>query len=142
MICYNQKKFLFYRNGFISVQCLTLHQRSLCSTQESSEECDDDRDDSTASRLYLSPLFLRLTVIFVYTEVIIRSVQTTAASAPSHQRPLFSTTGHLFDAFFSTGLFSFLVEVRIWRLLQLFVVVLTYVYRLFPVEDEPEDFGW
>ena len=124
--------------------------RSLCRLQELAEEWREDNEQSfrdlNAFRFSLSPLCIRLAVIFVYTEVVIRSVQTTPAVSPARIKASSGSVpdslDQVFQMFFPATLFNLLAQLRIWRVLQLCVAVLTYVYKLFPAHEDTDEFRW
>lgn len=73
----------------------------------------------------LRPLYIRLIIIFVYTEVVVRTIDsTTAYSAHSVSN---RTT--------SVDLLPLLTGIRVWRIIQLLTVPCTYVYQLFKKLD-------
>ncbi|XP_048582375.1 uncharacterized protein LOC5511598 [Nematostella vectensis] len=100
----------------------------------------DDDEDSTygeAARgsswtFSVNPLTVRLVFIFVYTEFLVRSM--TISTYNSGSSP--GTDWTAISSWIRTMLYGALYEVRVWRVVQLSVVVMTYIYKLFSETDE------
>lgn len=82
-------------------------------------------EERKPNRGILRPLYIRLIIIFVYTQVVVRTIDST-------------TTYNVHDLgkrAFSVDLFPVLTGVRVWRIVQLLIVTITYLNRLFKQLD-------
>lgn len=74
----------------------------------------------------LRPLYIRLIIIFVYTEVVVRTIDSTTS---------FNAHDMIANRASSVDLLPMLTGIRVWRFLQLLTVLITYLYQLFKQPD-------
>ncbi|XP_031573879.1 uncharacterized protein LOC116307720 [Actinia tenebrosa] len=118
-----------------SVICLIWIIKQFQAKDEDKDFEDTVIDDQSSSSIpQISPLTIRLVFIFVYTEFLVRSmVISTHHSMTSHSTPS-SMIPTFYDRIGSILLY-FLYEVRIWRVLQICMTVVTYFYVLLTPRD-------
>ncbi|KAL9982193.1 hypothetical protein ACROYT_G011004 [Oculina patagonica] len=94
-------------------------------SQEDEERCTVYILEPKPNREILRPLYIRLIIIFVYTQVVVRTIDST-------------TTYNVHDLgsrASSVDLFPVLTGIKVWRIVQLSIVAITYLYRLFKQLD-------
>ena len=89
------------------------------------EECSTLYEEEP--RIYggFRPLYLRLITIFVYTEVVVRTIDS-ATSYNAHDIANRSS---------NRDVLPMLTGIKVWRIIQLLTVTITYLYRLFKQAD-------
>jgi hypothetical protein len=118
----------------ITTHNLLLYMLNLQDKDKAFEDTVTD-SHSGSSLPQISPLMIRLVFIFVYTEFLVRSmVLSTHHAMSSHSSS--SSMLQTFPDWIGPILFYMLYEVRIWRVLQLCVTVITYFYVLLAPRDE------
>ena len=73
----------------------------------------------------LRPLYIRLIMIFVYTQVVVRTIDSTTIC----------NVHDLGNMASNVDLFPVLTGVRVWRIIQLLIVTIVYLNRLFKQLD-------
>ncbi|XP_022780852.1 uncharacterized protein LOC111322078 isoform X2 [Stylophora pistillata] len=81
--------------------------------------------DSKPHRKGPRPLYLRLIIIFVYTQVVVRTIDSTTTD----RQDLSQVTSLSY-------LSSVIPGIRVWRIIQLLLVTVTYIYQMFRDEYE------
>ena len=76
-------------------------------------------------RNLLQPLYIRLITIFVYTEVVVRTIDSTTS---------YSAYG-VANRAARVDLLPMLTGIRVWRIVQLLTAASTYLYQLFRPQD-------
>jgi len=94
-------------------------------SHEEEEHCSMYIVEPKPNREILRPLYIRLIIIFVYTQVLVRTIDSTIAY----------NVHDLGNRASSVELFPFVTGVRVWRIVQLFIVTGTYLNRLFKQFD-------
>lgn len=95
-------------------------------SEEIQESCEFyEKEKRPHTRNFFRPLYIRLTTIFVYTEVVIRTINSTT----SYNAPV---AGHRTT---NTDLLPMLTGIRVWRIVQLLLVPCTCVYQLLKETD-------
>ena len=89
------------------------------------EECSTLYEEEP--RIYggFRPLYLRLIIIFVYTEVVVRTIDS-ATSYNAHDIANRSS---------NRDVLPMLTGIKVWRIIQLLTVTITYLYQLFKQAD-------
>ena len=80
--------------------------------------------DPKPHRKTLRPIYLRLIIIFVYTQVVVRTIDSTT----TYRQDLGKRAS-------SVDAFPVLTGIKVWRIVQLLLVLITYVYQLFKEND-------
>ncbi|XP_068748496.1 uncharacterized protein [Montipora capricornis] len=94
-------------------------------SEEKEESCNFYKEEPRPYRNLFRPLCIRLIAIFVYTEVVIRTIDTTT----SYNAPGVGNRST------SVDLLPMLTGIRVWRIVQLITVPCTYLYQLFKQID-------
>lgn len=85
------------------------------------EHCTLYEEEPRTYRNLLRPLYIRLITIFVYTEVVVRTIDSTTAYS-AHD---------VANRAASVDMLPMLTGIRVWRIIQLLTVTCTYLYQLF-----------
>ena len=94
---------------------------TLCVFLKDEEHCTLFEEEPRTYRHLLRPLYIRLMTIFVYTEVVVRTIDSTTTY----------NVHDLANRAASVDVLPMLTGIRVWRILQLVTVTLTYLYQLF-----------
>jgi len=94
-------------------------------SREEEEHCSLCMSEPKPNREILRPLYIRLIIIFVYTQVVVRTMDSTTTS----------NVHDLDNRASSVDLFPVLTGVRVWRIIQLLIVTIIYLNRLFKQLD-------
>ncbi|CAH3022216.1 unnamed protein product [Porites evermanni] len=95
------------------------------SYSQKDEECSTLYEEEP--RIYggFRPLYLRLIIIFVYTEVVVRTIDS-ATSFNAHDIANRSS---------NRDVLPMLTGIKVWRIIQLLTITITYLYQLFKQAD-------
>ena len=89
------------------------------------EECSTFYEEEPRIYGSLRPLYLRLIIIFVYTEVVVRTIDS-ATSYNAHD---------IANKASNRDVLPMLTGIKVWRIIQLLAVTITYLYQLFKQAD-------
>lgn len=105
--------------GFVTLTPIFIYQ------EEDDEYSTLHEVDSKPHRKGPRPLYLRLIIIFVYTQVVVRTIDSTTTDR--QDRSQVTSLSYLS---------SVIPGIRVWRIIQLLLVTVTYIYQMFRDEYE------
>jgi len=94
-------------------------------SEEDEEQSTFYEEEPRTYRNLLQPLYIRLITIFVYTEVVVRTIDSTTS---------YSAYG-VANRAARVDLLPMLTGIRVWRIVQLLTAASTYLYQLFRPQD-------
>lgn len=94
-------------------------------SHEEEEHCSVYMLEAKPNIEILRPLYIRLIMIFVYTQVVVRTIDSTTIC----------NVHDLGNMASNVDLFPVLTGVRVWRIIQLLIVTIVYLNRLFKQLD-------
>ena len=111
--------------------------------QERSRDSEEDDVDTNSENSDTNNVFYsRVIVIFVFTELLLRSMKTATSLSTASSYPSNETFDFLkeFETWWSeTDLARSFFDFRIWRIVQLCLLVFVYVYKLLFRDDDYDD---